>query len=80
MTGLLPCPFCGGEPEIVEHARDAIFGTGDARVRCTGCGVSTQVYREYARDEIGSALELATTNWNMRRPSPAASDDNEVQR
>lgn len=47
--------------------RDNIFRMGTALIRCTGCGVSTQRYREYASDPPGIALELAIANWNMRQ-------------
>lgn len=41
MTDLLPCPFCGSQPELIEAdtgARDVWL------VRCTGCQCKTVNY------------------------------------
>jgi Lar family restriction alleviation protein len=56
-VALLPCPFCGGSPEIC-FQRDDI---GDYKVECSGCGaVSCPDGMRYDR-------QLAIDDWNKRR-------------
>lgn len=59
LTDSLPrCPFCGGDPHIVEsrgYWDEA--GKGDFTVECTGCGCSTKKCK---------GRENAIYNWTRR--------------
>lgn len=48
--GLLPCPFCGGEPDVGGDPH------GDRDVYCTKCGVSM----------FDTCIEGARLAWNTR--------------
>ena len=50
--GLRPCPFCGGDAELV-HLK-----SGDDYVRCTECRART---RQHHENEVG-----ARDDWNRR--------------
>ena len=56
-TGLLPCPFCGGEPEILE---------GDERWCQVGCKNCSAKGTESMLD-----WDKAISGWNRRTLSPA---------
>lgn len=68
---LLPCPFCGGAPDVLkignEHTRMAVT------IRCPTCRVertdATPKSRNHA--DHGWLLETATKNWNRRAPVQA---------
>lgn len=64
-TKLLPCPFCGGEPEMIE-AEEA--GPNAMVICCRGCMASSKVI--YAlKDSVDDLLAEA---WNTRAtPAPA---------
>ena len=47
-----PCPFCGGEAELVENSGGNYF------IRCRSCGCRTRFFNE---NHIG-----AQTTWNRR--------------
>lgn len=52
--GLLPCPHCGGEAELVRNSSGSYF------VRCTNrqCAAKTRLYHE---NEVGARMA-----WNKR--------------
>ena len=54
VEGLKPCPFCGGEPEVVRHGTPR----QSAIVRCTQCGCARE-----------SSDEGCFDAWNRRTPS-----------
>lgn len=59
LTGLLPCPFCGGEANHIqgfEPLDNAHF------IDCATCGVSSKVF---------DTKETAFAAWNLRAASPA---------
>lgn len=62
---LRPCPFCGGEAEIVpgEH-RDGECVSYCAHVMCTSCGARTGEVDEHEPREF--VQELAAYDWNRR--------------
>lgn len=55
---LLPCPFCGGEPEIVRPGTSRY----STIIACTNCGC-----RHESRDEN----ERVGVSWNRRVPAAA---------
>lgn len=61
-SGLLPCPFCGGEAQLEISAN--VFGERRFRVYCTGgiCG---------ARIGLRESMTEAVSAWN-RRPDASA--------
>lgn len=36
MDKLLPCPFCGGEVELLDYT-DKVYGFWDYRIKCKNC-------------------------------------------
>ena len=58
---LLPCPFCGGEAEIISSC---FFGW-DKQIICTKCGAST---RELCGVTPSKATKNAVKKWNTRKP------------
>lgn len=76
-TELLPCPFCGGEPEIRErkvHHTDW-FGKDYRlmyRVRCTKCGAAIGGYSPVLFHRDSNGIEHgAGVDWNTRTPEQA---------
>ena len=49
---LLPCPFCGGEAEVLDYPEVKAYC-----VACLECGVETLIY---------SSKEKVIKNWNTR--------------
>lgn len=62
---LKPCPFCGGEAELVTGAhRDGGYIENCAFVRCKGCGVRSYEFHECVTpDEVQG---YASETWNRR--------------
>ena len=66
-TGLLPCPFCGGEAGVQKQVVGSQF-SGDfvhKRIACTVCGVSGKEY-VFEGEHKERAEQLAIDNWNKR--------------
>lgn len=57
MSELKPCPFCGGEAELIEHRFCDIPNTYG--VRCPICRVQT--------DQFYAEKESAVFYWNRRK-------------
>jgi Lar family restriction alleviation protein len=58
---LLPCPFCGGEAEIISSC---FFGW-DKQIICKKCGAST---RYLCGVTPSQATKNAVKKWNTRKP------------
>lgn len=63
-TMLKPCPFCGGEPEIIHI--DEGENAGGSCVCCTKCQASSNVEFEFKENFV--------SNWN-RRSTPSTRDE-----
>lgn len=69
--GLAPCPFCGGEPSIVERP-DNIDGTEFFYALACYCGgYSACAHKMAVRKTPEQAKADAITAWNRRAPAPA---------
>ena len=67
-TELLPCPFCGGEAEVIE-ADYGMFPTGYAvycRTCCTKIGVTGRLGESYEWTPIYDIESEAVGAWNAR--------------
>ena len=72
-TELLPCPFCGHEPEI-KHSN--VYGNNCVRVRCPSCQVGNEPIIEgtymifggktNVTFTIDEAEQIAVSRWNRR--------------
>lgn len=60
---LLPCPFCGGNPEIKQTGKNKL------KIRCKSCQIGVQqAVRVYSLEWLE---ERMIENWNRRElPSP----------
>ena len=65
MSGLKPCPFCGGDAEIILTGNDFI-GYSKSQVRCKRCGVG-RIQRYMRKKHDGEWIERTVTeHWNQR--------------
>ena len=56
---LKPCPFCGGEVELIDERYDSMYGSYHERnITCHTCGVALQ--------EQTNGLEPLIEAWNRR--------------
>ena len=75
MTNLLPCPFCGGEAEIVDVCNDCLI-SGKVGIGCSKCPVIIAEYGEYkVFDSEAEAIEA----WNTRAKQPTVTVVSEFQ-
>lgn len=61
MEHLLPCPFCGSTPYIVD-LRDGEY-VGASEICCGNCGASSGIYFNHK--------EYLVSDWNQRWPPPS---------
>ncbi|MBR4930736.1 MAG: Lar family restriction alleviation protein [Bacteroidaceae bacterium] len=59
---LLPCPFCGGEAEVIGHYIKAGANNFQYFVRCKKCKARPQPFYTFKKKE--KAVEV----WNTRKP------------
>lgn len=61
-TELKPCPFCGGEAEMIKHSfwneRKHSYSDRTYSIKCCGCSVETYPFYD--------TKEKATESWNRR--------------
>jgi hypothetical protein len=84
-NSLMPCPFCGGEAELI--VKDGDYGVCGARIQCKACGCRTKSMS--IRDLIITKTSLSTPitenskklgiirakqAWNQRSNTPAPSE------
>lgn len=83
MSDLLPCPFCGGEPEMdtLRSYRNITTGRlGDGvSIYCTGCSADMMMCRaDHPGMETEEIIYVMRDAWNRRTPaSPSPSDARE---
>ena len=65
MNELRPCPFCGGEAEIVEVTRH--IENNKIVAKCQVCGASTKTFGD-------KAVERCIGAWNLRKGSADETD------
>jgi hypothetical protein len=62
-VGLLPCPFCGSQPRMIEEfGRTLIYCAADE------CSVHPSVNSYFPRDRLGAG-KTAEELWNKRAPN-----------
>jgi Lar family restriction alleviation protein len=61
--GLLPCPFCGGSPEIIQQGND-FTKKRRITIRCSKCRVERS--DAAMRNGIDWLEKAAIENWNQR--------------
>lgn len=70
MSELLPCPFCGGEAEIVQVGNEATPKRG-FEVRCLTWGCSTKKRSLVIHHPLEMARDFVTAAWNRRASTTA---------
>jgi Lar family restriction alleviation protein len=68
MSELKPCPFCGGEPEVLQRP-DALNGYFCA-ISCFCGGYSARAHQAATSDTKQGAYEKAKQRWNRRPAEP----------
>ena len=60
-----PCPFCGGQPERIEHGGDPNGRSGKTTsfIRCPKCGAQGQ---KFEISTVYAADNEAVAAWNRR--------------
>lgn len=70
-SGLMNCPFCGGEAEINQIGNMATKSRG-FEVRCTAWGCSTKKRSMVIRSSLEDARTWAVERWNTRARPPSS--------
>ena len=68
MSELLPCPFCGGNAELISRGNE-LTKSRSTEVRCSQCFFGKTVAA--IRQTLAWTREKAVAAWNRRTPSPA---------
>lgn len=64
MFELKPCPFCGGEAEIVTGVTNITPRHGKVHIKCSSCGACSDTY--YDSDYNGEYILKVINAWNTR--------------
>lgn len=72
VSGLLPCPFCGGEAEFVEGADD---GGQWVAIGCPDCGAGSRQHYAVMEDPRPHAQSAWNTRASQAAQPPAPNDD-----
>lgn len=66
---LKPCPFCGGEGNLISHEDPRVTNYG-YEVDCGDCGARGPLTDCAWNGDTSAAKSGAVLAWNMRAPSP----------
>lgn len=79
MSGLLPCPFCGGEADVSWYAKGSSPDRAGYFVECEGCSASGEPFDIQGempdRDEFTKEHAIAAWNRRAATASPAHASD-----
>ena len=88
MAELLPCPFCGGEVELLDYT-DRVYGFWDYKIKCKNCraymdspstavvqGLDKGVFRQTRNEEtMQKAKRELIIIWNTRTSKERGADE-----
>lgn len=74
--GLLPCPFCGGDPEMSYYAKGANPAAAGHYVECSQCSAGGEPFDIQGEmpDRVEYTKSKAIAAWNTRHAHPLPGD------
>ena len=73
-VNLLPCPFCGSQPEI-HTAGNSWTQKRIVTIRCPQCRIERA--EAALKFEMDWLMQIAVHHWNKRHPAPDAGEEEE---